>query len=86
MKTLSLGILSDLSGGPPSVSDFALVRKQFFIFERAVSKFKSDLGIWVQYIQLAKKEGAKGLAGRICARCVLLNLRYCNMLTFLLYS
>lgn len=65
---LKVGTYSDLGGGPPSISDYALVRKQFFIFERAVSKFKSDLGLWVQYIQLAKKEGAKGLASRICAR------------------
>lgn len=58
----------DLVGGPPSVSDFALVRRQFYIFERAVAKFKSDVGLWVQYIHLAKREGAKGLASRICAR------------------
>ena len=59
---------AELGGGPPSISDYALIRKQFFIFERAVAKFKSDLGLWVQYIQLAKKEGARGLASRICAR------------------
>ena len=57
-----------LTGGPSSLSDYALVRKQFFIFERAVRKFKSDLGLWVQYIQVARREGARALAGRVCAR------------------
>ncbi|KAF8316380.1 hypothetical protein DL93DRAFT_2056465 [Clavulina sp. PMI_390] len=63
----------NLKDGPPSISDYALIRKQFFLFERAVAKFKNDLGLWVQYIQLAKKEGAKGLASRICARALQLH-------------
>lgn len=67
-NSLNIIPVLDLTGGPPTVSDFALVRKQFYVFERAVAKFKGDLGLWVQYILLAKKEGAKGLASRICAR------------------
>ena len=54
--------------GPPSISDYALVRRQFHIFERALKKFKSDVGLWVQYIELAKREGARALVGRITAR------------------
>lgn len=53
------------------MSDYALVRRQFHIFERALKKFKSDTGLWIQYIQVAKKEGARSLVGRITARCVL---------------
>ena len=53
---------------PPSVSDYALVRRQFHIFERALKKFKGDVGLWIQYIQVAKKEGARTLVGRITAR------------------
>ncbi|KAJ3530930.1 hypothetical protein NM688_g7645 [Phlebia brevispora] len=57
----------------PSVSDFALVRRQFHIFERALKKFKSDVALWIQYIQVAKKEGARSLVGRICARALQLH-------------
>ncbi|KAF8160946.1 U3 small nucleolar RNA-associated protein 6-domain-containing protein [Crassisporium funariophilum] len=57
-----------LPPAPATVSDYALVRRQFHIFERAVRKFKSDVGLWVQYIQVAKKEGARALVGRITAR------------------
>lgn len=53
---------------PPSVSDFALVRRQFHIFERALKKFKNDVGLWTQYMQVAKREGARTLVGRISAR------------------
>ena len=58
----------ELPRSTPSVSDYALVRRQFHIFERALKKFKSDVGLWIQYIQLAKKEGARSLVGRISAR------------------
>ncbi|TFK75351.1 hypothetical protein BDN72DRAFT_787292 [Pluteus cervinus] len=54
--------------GPPTISDYALVRRQFQIFERALKRFNSDVGLWLQYIQLAKKEGARALVGRITAR------------------
>ncbi|KAI0344754.1 hypothetical protein BDW22DRAFT_1372113 [Trametopsis cervina] len=57
----------------PSVSDYALVRRQFHIFERALKKFKSDVGLWIQYIELAKKEGARSLVGRISARALQLH-------------
>lgn len=53
---------------PPSVSDYALVQRQFHIFERACKKFKSDVGMWIQYIQLADKMGARALVGKITAK------------------
>ena len=59
---------AEIAKGPSSVSDYALVRRQFQIFERALKKFKGDVGLWIQYIQLAKKEGARALVGRITAR------------------
>ena len=52
------------------MSDYALVRRQFQIFERALKKFKSDVSLWIQYIQVAKREGARSLVGRITARYV----------------
>ncbi|TFK54305.1 hypothetical protein OE88DRAFT_1625427 [Heliocybe sulcata] len=60
----------------PSISDYALVRRQFQIFERALKKFKGDVGLWIQYIELAKKEGAKALVGRITARALQLHLTH----------
>ncbi|TBU29581.1 U3 small nucleolar RNA-associated protein 6-domain-containing protein [Dichomitus squalens] len=62
-----------IAKGPPSVSDYALVRRQFQIFERALKKFKGDVGLWIQYIQVAKKEGARALVGRITARALQLH-------------
>ena len=60
----------DLPKAAPTVSDYAFVRRQFHTFERALKRFKGDVGLWVQYIQLAKREGAKALVGRVTARCV----------------
>lgn len=62
--------VTELPKGPPSVSDYALVRRQFQIFERALKKFKGDVGLWIQYVQVAKREGARALVGRITARYV----------------
>lgn len=59
----------------PSISDYAIVRRQFQIFERALKKFKSDVGLWTQYIQVAKREGARSLVGRITARALQLHPR-----------
>ncbi|GBE81415.1 predicted protein [Sparassis crispa] len=58
---------------PPSVSDYALVRRQFHIFERALKKFKGDVGLWIQYVRVAKKERARALVGRITARALQLH-------------
>ena len=63
-------VFAELPPSPPSVSDYALVRRQFYIFERALKKFKADVGLWVQYINVAKHEGARALVGRITARYV----------------
>ena len=35
-----------------------------------MKKFKSDVGLWVQYIEVAKREKADALVGRIIARYV----------------
>ncbi|KAJ7874712.1 U3 small nucleolar RNA-associated protein 6-domain-containing protein [Mycena olivaceomarginata] len=56
-----------------SVSDYALVRRQFHIFERALKKFKDDVALWIQYIDLAKREGAHTLVGRVVARAIQLH-------------
>jgi U3 small nucleolar RNA-associated protein 6 len=52
------------------VGDYALVRRQFAVFERALKKFGGDVALWVAYIRKARDEGARALVGRLCARCV----------------
>ncbi|KAJ7647526.1 U3 small nucleolar RNA-associated protein 6-domain-containing protein [Roridomyces roridus] len=59
-----------IATGPATVSDYALVRRQFNIFEHALRRFKSDVALWIQYIELAKREGAHTLAGRVVARAI----------------
>ncbi|KAF8621532.1 hypothetical protein AX15_007704 [Amanita polypyramis BW_CC] len=59
--------------GPPTVSDYALVKRQYQIFERALKKFKSDVDLWKQYIEVAKREGARTLVGRVTARALQLH-------------
>ncbi|KAL0956148.1 hypothetical protein HGRIS_002310 [Hohenbuehelia grisea] len=58
---------------PATISSYSLVRRQFHIFERALKKFKADVGLWIQYIKLAQREGARALVGRICARAIQLH-------------
>ncbi|KAI5117768.1 hypothetical protein M0805_005199 [Coniferiporia weirii] len=59
--------------GPPTISDFALIRRQFQIFERALKKFKDDVGLWVQYIQAAQRVQARAIVSRICGRALQLH-------------
>ncbi|EFI28182.1 U3 snoRNP protein [Coprinopsis cinerea okayama7 len=63
----------DLPKSPSTISDYAFVRRQFLIFERALKRFKSDIGLWTQYIQVAKREGARALVGRVTARALQLH-------------
>ncbi|KAG9316692.1 U3 small nucleolar RNA-associated protein 6-domain-containing protein [Chiua virens] len=63
----------DLPKLKTTISDYALVRRQFQIFERALKRFKSDVGLWIQYVQVAKREGAPALVGRITARALQLH-------------
>lgn len=58
----------DLPKLKSTLSDYSLVRRQFQIFERALKRFKSDVALWIQYIRVAKREGARALVGRITAR------------------
>ena len=44
------------------------MKRQNAIFERAVKKFKSDVGLWVEYIEHAKRQSAPTLVGRVTAR------------------
>ena len=70
-----LRVHKEIPKSPPSISDYALTRRQFHIFERALQKFKSDVSLWLQYLRVAQREGARALAGRIAARAVQLHPR-----------
>ena len=56
------------TGKNHSISDHSMVQRQFQIFERATRKFRADVRLWVQYIDVAQRENAKQLASRVCAR------------------
>lgn len=58
---------------PATISDFAMVKRLFNIYERALKRFKSDIGLWTQYINTAKREGARNLVGRVLARALQLH-------------
>jgi hypothetical protein len=51
----------------PSISSYSLVKRILYIFERATKKFKGDIGLWIQYAEVAKKEGARKLVGKVLA-------------------
>jgi len=55
---------------PRTLSDYAIVKRVFQIFERAVRKFRGDVGLWMEYIRVAEKVGAKSLVGKITARAI----------------
>nr|GAT57755.1 predicted protein [Mycena chlorophos] len=55
---------------PATISDHSLVRRQFQIFERALKRFKADVDLWLEYISVAKREGASTLVGRVVARAI----------------
>ncbi|KAK2467824.1 hypothetical protein APHAL10511_000119 [Amanita phalloides] len=59
--------------GPRTVSDDALVKRQFEIFERALKRFKADVDLWIEYIRVAQSAGARTLVGRVTARALQLH-------------
>ncbi|CAG8840603.1 19230_t:CDS:2, partial [Racocetra persica] len=54
--------------GKTSISDYAITRRLYHIFDRAVIKFKGDISLWLQYIEFAKSAGAGKLLGKIFGR------------------
>lgn len=42
-------------------------RRVFFILDRATRKFPGDLGLWIQYIEFAKREKAANVLARVFA-------------------
>jgi U3 small nucleolar RNA-associated protein 6 len=50
------------------MSDFAMVRRIHFIFERAVRKFKTDLGLWTAWLEFCRNSNSNRRLGRVVAR------------------
>ncbi|PVG02629.1 hypothetical protein CPB86DRAFT_794033 [Serendipita vermifera] len=58
---------------PHSISSHSVLQRQFSIFERVTRKFKGDIRLWVQYIEVAKREGAGNLVSRVVAKALKLH-------------
>lgn len=58
---------SENAHSKPSISSYSLVKRILYIFDRATKKFKGDIGLWIQYAEVAKKEGARKLVGKVLA-------------------
>ncbi|KAG8711116.1 U3 snoRNP protein [Ceratobasidium sp. 395] len=56
-----------------SLSDYSIIRRQFYVLERAVRKFKNDVSLWIHYIELAKSNRARALVGKLCSRALSLH-------------
>ena len=49
---------------------YGFVQRQYAVFERGLKKFKSDVGLWLEYVETAKREKATAMVGRILTRAV----------------
>ncbi|KAG8785644.1 U3 snoRNP protein [Ceratobasidium sp. 428] len=56
-----------------SLSDYSIIRRQFYVLERAVRKFKNDVSLWIHYIELAKSNRARALVAKLCSRALSLH-------------
>jgi hypothetical protein len=51
-----------------TLADFSIVRRIHFIFERAVRKFKTDLGIWTAWLEFCRSSNSNRRLSRVVAR------------------
>ncbi|CAG8509378.1 159_t:CDS:10 [Ambispora leptoticha] len=59
--------------GKTTISDYAIPRRIYQIYDRALIKFKGDVALWLQYIEYAKTSGAGKLLGKIYGRAIQLH-------------
>ncbi|CAG8461335.1 10171_t:CDS:10 [Ambispora gerdemannii] len=59
--------------GKTTISDYAIPRRIYQIYDRALIKFKGDVALWLQYIDYAKTSGAGKLLGKIYGRAIQLH-------------
>jgi hypothetical protein len=60
------------------MAEHSITRRVFYLYERAVKKFKADVGLWVEYIKCTMDFKSRALAGRICARYGTSYMKYCD--------
>ncbi|KAJ1916740.1 U3 snoRNP protein [Mycoemilia scoparia] len=53
-----------------TISDFSITNRIKVIFERALHRHKGDIGLWLQYIDFAKKSGLTRLQSELYARAI----------------
>jgi U3 small nucleolar RNA-associated protein 6 len=56
-----------------SLADYALVKRVHFIFERAVRKFKRDLGVWTRWLEFCRATRSNRRLSRVAARALQLH-------------
>ncbi|TRM56153.1 U3 small nucleolar RNA-associated protein 6-domain-containing protein [Schizophyllum amplum] len=54
--------------GPHTLSDHSITQRQYTIFERAVKKWKDDLGLWIEYLNVLRRNGANKKIAGVCTR------------------
>ncbi|KAL6449445.1 UTP6 U3 small nucleolar RNA-associated protein 6 [Candida maltosa Xu316] len=59
----------------PSISDWAGVRRIFFIFDRSVKRYPGEIDLWSKYLGFAKKSGAIKIIYKIYSRLLQLQPR-----------
>eukprot|EP00656_Telonema_subtile_P023029 TRINITY_DN24320_c0_g1_i1.p1 TRINITY_DN24320_c0_g1~~TRINITY_DN24320_c0_g1_i1.p1 ORF type:complete len:149 (-),score=33.54 TRINITY_DN24320_c0_g1_i1:84-530(-) len=50
-----------------SVSDYSGLKRIHGIYNRALQRYKTDVGLWAQYVHFCKHSGADRLLGRVYA-------------------
>ena len=72
MRKNRLGILSrqSLNVGLSKYlkSDSSVVNRTHFIFERMIRRYKSDLNVWLKYVEFCESIGANGKLGTLFPR------------------
>eukprot|EP00401_Gymnodinium_catenatum_P009450 CAMPEP_0117550138 /NCGR_PEP_ID=MMETSP0784-20121206/48526_1 /TAXON_ID=39447 /ORGANISM="" /LENGTH=297 /DNA_ID=CAMNT_0005347147 /DNA_START=11 /DNA_END=901 /DNA_ORIENTATION=+ len=58
-----------------TISDAAGIKRMHFIFDRALKKFKGDMGMWYQYIDFCLRSGSTKMLSRVLLKCVKLHPR-----------
>lgn len=49
-------------------SDNSVVNRTHFIFERMIRRYKSDLNVWLKYVEFCESIGANGKLGTLFPR------------------
>lgn len=53
-----------------TASEYSIVRRLHFLFQRALQKFKGDIQLWAAYFSFCEKSGSTKLLGKAFARAI----------------